>query len=78
MPNCHNIFDIYISPLIPETQLKTVWTEGIDSSTSRPLQDIDPFYLEKFFIKHVLNTNEGAMSAVIVTMNGSGVFDMSL
>ena len=68
----------YISPLIPDTRLKTVSTEGIDSSTSRPLQDTDPFYLEKFLIKHVLYSYQGAMSAVIVRMDGNGVLHMSL
>ena len=68
----------YISLLIPDTRLKTVSTEGIDSSTSRPLQDTDPFYLEKFLIKHVLNSNQGAMSTVIVKMDGNGVLHMSL
>ena len=71
-------FLIYISPLIPDTQLKTLSIEGIDSSNSRPLQDTDAFYLEKFLIKHILNSNQGAMSAVIVRMNGSGVLHMSL
>ena len=71
-------FLTYIFPLIPDTQLKTVSTEGIDSSTSRPLQDTDPLYLEKFLIRHVLNSNQGAMSAVIVRMDGSGVLHMSL
>ena len=71
-------FLTYISPLIPNTQLKTVLTGGIDSSTSRPLQDSDPFYLEKFLIKHILNSNQGAMSAVIFRMDGSGVLHMSL
>ena len=71
-------FLTYISPLIPDTQLKTVSTGGIDSSTSRPLQDSDPFYLEKFLIKHILNSNQGAMSTIIVTIDGSGVLHMSL
>ena len=69
-------FLTYISPLIPDTQLKTVSTEGIGSSTSRPLQDTDLFYLEKFLIKHVLNSNEGAMSAIIVRMDGNGILHM--
>ena len=69
-------FLTYISPLIPDTQLKTVSTKGIGSSTSRPLQDTDLFYLEKFLIKHVLNSNEGAMSAIIVRMDGNGILHM--
>ena len=69
-------FLTYISPLIPDTQLKTVSTEGTDSSTSRPLQDTHPFYLEKFLIKHVLNINEDAMSDVIVRMDGNGILHM--
>ena len=68
----------YISPLIRDTQLKTVPTGGIHLSTSRPLQDSDQFYLEKFLIKHVLNSNQGAMSTVIVKIDGSGVLHMSL
>ena len=71
-------FLTYISPLIPDTQFKIVSTEGIGSSTSRTLQDTDPFYLEKFLFKHVLNSNEGAMSAVIVRMDGNGILHMWL
>ena len=67
-------FLTYISHLIPDTQLKTVSTEGICSSTSRP--DTDLFYLEQFLIKHILNSNEGAMSAVIVRMDGNGILHM--
>ena len=66
----------YISHFIPDTQLKTVSTEGIGSSTSRRLQDTDLFYLEQFLIKHILNSNEGAMSAVIVRMDGNGILHM--
>ena len=69
-------FFTYIFPWIPDTHLKTVSTEGIGSSTSRPLQDTYLFYLEKFLIKHVLNSNEGAMSALIVRMDGNGILHM--
>ena len=48
-------FLTYISPLIGDSQLKRVSTEGIDSSTSRPLQNTDPSHLEKFWVKHILH-----------------------
>ena len=41
-------FLTYISPLIPDTQLKTVSTEGIDSSASRQSQDRETSHLERF------------------------------
>ena len=59
-------FFTYISPLIRDTHLKTVAIEVVDSSTSRPLQDTDASHLEKFWVKHILHRNEGAMSAVLV------------
>ena len=60
MANSHNIFDIYI-PLIPDTELKTVSTEGIDSSTSRQSQDRDTSHLESFLAKHILDSMQGGM-----------------
>ena len=69
-------FLTYISPLVADIQLKTVSTEGIDLSTSRPLQDTDPSHLEKFWVKHILHRNHGAMSAILVRMDGSGVLHM--
>ena len=59
-------FLTYISPLIRDTQLKTIAIEVIHSSTSRPLQDTYASHLEKFWVKHILHRNEGAMSAVLV------------
>ena len=71
-------FLTYISPLIRDTQLKTVAIEVVVSSTSRPLQDTDVFHLEKFLVKHVLNNNTGAMSALLVRMDGSEVLHITL
>ena len=70
-------FLTYISPLIGDSQLKRVSTEGIDSSTSRPLQNTDPSHLEKFWVKHILHKNKGAISSVLVRMDASGVLHMS-
>ena len=66
-------FLTYISPLIPDTQLKTVSTEGIDSSTSRQSQDIQPSHLEKFLAKHILDSTQGGMLTVLLRMDESGV-----
>ena len=66
-----NVFLLtYISPLIPDTQLKT---EGIESSTSRQPQDTDPSHLEKFLAKHILDSTKEGMSIVLITMDGSEV-----
>ena len=65
-------FFTYIFPFIADTQLKTVSTEGIDSSTSRQPQDTQPSHLEKFWAKHILDGNQGSVSAVLVRMDGSG------
>ena len=51
----------YISPLIPDTRLKTLSTGGIDSSTSIQPQDTDPSHLEKFFDKHILHSSQEGM-----------------
>ena len=66
-------FLTYISPLNPDTQLKTVSTEGIDSSTSRQSQDRDPSHLEKFLAKHILDSTQGGMLTVLLRMDESGV-----
>ena len=70
-------FLTHISPFIADTQLKTISIEGIDSSASRPLQDTDAFHMEKFLVKHMLNSNQGAMSAVFLRIDGSEVMHMS-
>ena len=70
-------FLTYICHLIPDTQLKTVSIEGVYSSASRPLQDTDASHLEKFLVKHILQRNKGAMSAVLIRMDGSGDLHMS-
>ena len=69
-------FLTYISPLIRDNQLKTVVIEGIDLSTSTPLQDTDASHLQKFWVKHILHRDQGAMSAVLIRMDDSGVFDI--
>ena len=66
-------FLTYISPLSPDTQLKTVSTEGIDPSTSRQSQDKDPSHLEKFLAKHILESTKGGMLTVLLRMDESGV-----
>ena len=66
-------FLTYISPLIPDIQLKTVSTEAIDSSTSRQSQDTDPSHLEKFLAKHILDSTQEGMSSILIRMDGSGV-----
>ena len=66
-------FLTYISPLIPDTELKTVSTEGIDSSTSRQSQDRDTSHLETFLAKHILDSTQGGMLTVLLRMDESGV-----
>ena len=66
-------FLTYISPLSSDTQLKTVSTEGIDSSTSRQSQDTDPSQVEKYLAKHILDSNQGGMLSVLLRMDESGV-----
>ena len=57
-----NVFFLtYISPFIPDTQLKTVSTEGIDLSTSRQSQDTYPSNLEHFLDKHILDNSQEVM-----------------
>ena len=63
----------YIFHLIADTQLKTVSTEGLDSSTSRQSQDTQPSHLEKFLAKHILDSTQGGMLTVLLRMDGSGV-----
>ena len=65
-------FLTYISPLIPDTQLPTVSTEGIDSSSSRQRQDTDPSHLERFLAKHILDSTQQGMSSVLIRMDDSG------
>ena len=65
-------FLTYISPLSPDTQLKTVSTEGMNSSTSMPPQDTDPSNLEQFLAKHILDSSLEGMSSVLVRMDRSG------
>ena len=59
--------------MIPDTQLKTVSTEHIDSSTSRQPQDTDPSHLENFLAKHILDSTKEGMSSVLIRMDGSEV-----
>ena len=59
--------------MIADTQLKTVSTEGLDSSTSRESQDTQPSHLEKFLAKHILDSTQGGMLTVLLRMDGSGV-----
>ena len=66
-------FLTYISPLSSDTQLKTVSTEGIDSSTSTQSQDTDPSQVEKYLAKHILDSNQGGMLSVLLRMDESGV-----
>ena len=66
-------FLTYISPLIPDTELKTVSTEGIDSSTSRQSQDRDISHLESFLAKHILDSTQGGMLTILLRMDESGV-----
>ena len=66
-------FLTYISPLSPDTQLKTVSAESIDPSTSRQSQDKDPSHLEKFLAKHILESTQGGMLTVLLRMDESGV-----
>ena len=66
-------FLTYISPLSPDTQLKTLSTEGIDSSTSRQSQDTDPSQVEKYLAKHILESTQGGMLTVLLRMDESGV-----
>ena len=66
-------FLTYISPLIADTQLKTVSTEFINSSTSRQSQDTEPSQLEKYLAKHILDSTQGGMSTVLLRMDESGV-----
>ena len=54
-------FLTYISPLIPDTQLKTLSTEGIDSSTSRQSQDTQSSQVEKYLAQHILDSTKGGM-----------------
>ena len=68
-------FLTYISPLIPDTQLKTVSTEGIYSSTSRQPQDRDPSNLQKFLAQHILDSSQKGISSILIRMDGSGFFD---
>ena len=63
-------FLTYISPLIPDTQLKT---EGIDSSTSRQSQDRETSHLERFLAKHILDSTQGGMLTVLLRMDESEV-----
>ena len=65
-------FLTYISPLSPNTQLKTVSTEGMNSSTSMQPQDTDPSNLEQFLAKHILDSSLEGMSSVLVRMDRSG------
>ena len=65
-------FLTYISPLSPDTQLKTVSTEGMNSSTSMQPQDTDPSNLEQFLAKHILDSSLEGMSSVLVRMDRSG------
>ena len=65
-------FLTYISPLSPNTQLKTVSTEGVNSSTSMQPQDTDPSNLEQFLAKHILDSSLEGMSSVLVRMDRSG------
>ena len=66
-------FLTYISPLIADTQLKTVSTEFINSSTLRQSQDTEPSQLEKYLAKHILDSTQGGMSTVLLRMDESGV-----
>ena len=66
-------FLTYISPLIADTQLKTVSTECIDSSISRQSQDRDSSHLERFLAKHILDSTQGGMLTVLLRMDESGV-----
>ena len=66
-------FLTYISPLSSDTQLKTVSTEGIDSSTSTQSQDTDPSQVEKYLAKHILDSNQGGMLSVLLRMDESGI-----
>ena len=66
-------FLTYISPLIADTQLKTVSTEFINSSTSRQSQDTEPSQLEKYLAKHILDSTQGGMSTLLLRMDESGV-----
>ena len=63
----------YVSPWIPDTELKKVSTEGIDSSTSRQSQDRDTSHLETFLAKHILDSTQGGMLTVLLRMDESGV-----
>ena len=63
------------SPTSPDTQLKTVSTEGIDSSTSRQPHDTDPSHLEKLLAKHILDSTKEGMSSVLLRMDVSGFLD---
>ena len=62
----------YIFHLIPDTQLKTLSTEGLDSSTSRQSQDTQPSHQENFLAKHILDSTQG-MLTVLLRMDASGV-----
>ena len=66
-------FLTYISPLIPETQLKTLSTEGIDSSTSRQSQDTQSSQVEKYLAQHILDSAKGGMLTILLRMDQSGV-----
>ena len=66
-------FLTFVSPLIPDTELKKVTTEGIDSSTSRQSQDRDTSHLETFLAKHILDSTQGGMLTVLLRMDESGV-----
>ena len=68
-------FLTYISPLIADTQFKTLSTEGIDSSTSRQPQDRDPYNLQKFLAQHILDSSQKGISSVLMRMDGSGFLD---
>ena len=63
------------SPTSPDTQSKTVSTEGIDSSTSRQPHDTDPSHLEKFLAQHILDSTKEGMSSVLLRMDVSGFLD---
>ena len=65
-------FLTYISPLSPDTQLKTVSTECMNSSTSMQPHDTDPSNLEQFLAKHILDSSLEGMSSVLVRMDRSG------
>ena len=59
--------------MIPETQLKTVSTEGLDSSISRQSQDTQSSQVEKFLAQHILDSTQGGMLTILLRMDGSGV-----